>query len=185
MYCGDDCIAIKAKSHNREFSRNTERITVRRSLCISACAALKIGTETVADSIRDVLFEDNDIIFARRALVIDALDRSRIGGVTFRDIRIETLNDGPGIHRPRLIEFQISSEAFRPCEGTCSIADVLVENVSSGSLYPSRIIGRTQEHGIRRVTIRALTIQGRSITNSADAALETNEFVAELVFEQA
>ncbi|MFW5836328.1 MAG: glycoside hydrolase family 28 protein [bacterium] len=181
LYCGDDCFAIKGKSRTPSFARNTEHILVRGSVCISACAALKIGTETVADWIHDVVFEDNDVVFARRALVIEAFDRSLVSSVVFRNTRVEVLNDGPGIERPLLVDFEIPSTAFRPCEGAAVVRDIRVEELTLRTPVSSKILGRTPENRVDGVTIDGLTIAGRRVRDLREALIQTNEYVNDLV----
>lgn len=182
LYCGDDCVAIKGKHPGEAPHDKTEGVRVRNSVCISACAALKIGTETIAETVRDIVFENNDIIFARRGLVIEAFDRTAVRNVVFRNIRIEALNHGPGIHTPMAIELRVPARAWRPCAGESVIENVVFEDVSVDDPAPSVIAGRTDEYCVRNVAMRNLRIGGRLVKNPADANIETNDFVEELVF---
>jgi hypothetical protein len=108
----DDCVVLKAmayeqrdQGHPRSWQRDVENVRVRRCVCYNDQAgnALEIGFETRTTRIRDVIFEDLDIIGAHGeggVFTIHNGDRAIIEDVLYRDIRVEHFYD-------RLVDFRV------------------------------------------------------------------------------
>ena len=78
LYTADDGVSVKTSGQSRN-KGDSERITVRNSVFISGVSCCKIGNETFTGSSRDILFENNDILEARRAFIISMLDGNDTG----------------------------------------------------------------------------------------------------------
>ena len=183
MHCGDDSFAVKGSVFTDRFQKKTQHITVRKAVCVSSCAALKIGTETRASEIGDIVFEDCDIVWARRAMVIDAFDRADIHDVVFRNVFVEQLNEGPGIHDPVLVGLTIPERAFRPCAGETTVRNVAFEDVTALAPHPVILQGRTPDYAIRHVRFRNVTIAGRPLRDLDDPVMRSNQFVERVTFD--
>jgi len=85
----DDCVALKGQIGWD--SRNTENILVQN--CVIWCdwgRALEIGAETSAGEIRNIIFEDCDIIHGAHVMMdIQNADRAYVHDVVFQNIRCE------------------------------------------------------------------------------------------------
>jgi len=91
--CGDDAIVIKATRAGAAYG-GCENISVRDCVLEAHSAALKIGTETVAD-IRKVRFARCQIRNSCRGCGIQLRDNGSISDVEFRDITLETRRFAP------------------------------------------------------------------------------------------
>jgi polygalacturonase len=87
-YCKDDNIAIKT-TNNLNLNQDVDSVTVKNCVFLTKKSSLKIGTETRCNSIRKIVFENNDIIQSDRAMAIDVQDKAIVDDVLFRNIRIE------------------------------------------------------------------------------------------------
>ncbi|MEO7599326.1 MAG: hypothetical protein ABIV50_10365, partial [Opitutus sp.] len=85
---GDDAIVVKASRAYARFG-GSENITVTNCTLRSTSAALKIGTETVAD-IRNVLFSNCTIQKSHRGVAIVLRDEGNVEGVLVQNLTIET-----------------------------------------------------------------------------------------------
>lgn len=81
MYCGDDCMVVKT-TRNSGLLQSAENITVSNNILFTLKAAMKIGTESFAD-IRNVIFEDNTVLFADRAIGLYNCDGGNFDNVQF------------------------------------------------------------------------------------------------------
>ncbi len=86
IYTGDDSIAVKATGISG-FNRACSNIIIRDSVMMTRKTALKIGTETYAD-IRDVLFENIDVIQSSRGIACWVHDGGQVENITFENIRM-------------------------------------------------------------------------------------------------
>lgn len=86
IYSGDDSIAVKATGI-AGFKRACSNIVIRDSVMMTRKTALKIGTETYAD-IRDVRFENIDVIHSSRGIACWVHDGGQVENITFENIRM-------------------------------------------------------------------------------------------------
>ncbi len=181
LYCGDDCLVIKGT--DQENGQNVEDIVINNNVCISSCAALKIGTETVVRQIKDIEFSDIDVVCARRGMVIAGFDYAEIDNVVFKNIRIEQLNDGPGIEKPLIIEINIPEKTWRPCPGECKINNLCFKDIVVDVMYPSQITGHRDIYKVKDLLIKNLYIEGKKITSGKAGNIKFNKYVEGVKFE--
>ncbi len=174
MRTADDCVAIKASSFREEVGgQNVENIRVRRCVCWDAKPgnALEIGYETRCDYMRDISFEDCDIIHVEHeghqsggVLTIHNGDRAHISNVRYEGIRVEDAQE-------KLIDIKILFARYSRDEERGQVGDILIRDVSVvDGPYPVSIIrGYDEQHAIGNVTIQGLTIHGRPVRNWRDA----------------
>jgi polygalacturonase len=91
IYTKDDAICVKATG-NGDLTGNPARIRVTNSVVSARDAGLKIGSETDASTISDILFEDDFVFDSDRAMSVVVRDGAMVERVTFRRIGI-----GPGV----------------------------------------------------------------------------------------
>ena len=87
-HCSDDCVAVKT-TDRYGVARNLTGVTVRGCVFDTKKSALKVGTETLAESMSGILFEDNDIIECDRGMSLYVLDGTSIHDVIYRNNRFE------------------------------------------------------------------------------------------------
>jgi hypothetical protein len=85
IHTKDDAICVKA-SGNSDLTGDPARITVTDCLVSSLDAALKVGTETAATKISDIVFEDVFVFDSGRAMSVVVRDGAIVERVTFRRI---------------------------------------------------------------------------------------------------
>lgn len=87
-YCGDDNVAIKTSQYCGLLG-DVERITVRGCVFLTQKSSLKVGTETVAARMTDILFEDNDVLEADRGISLYCYDGAECTNIRWVGNRIE------------------------------------------------------------------------------------------------
>ena len=128
IVAGDDCICLKSTHGDA-----CERVTVRDCVLSTSCAALKLGTEALAD-IRDVAFErcTANVVGGGQGIAVYLKDGGSYRNVRFADIRI----DAPASRFPVVVD--VSPRDYRDAAGLGRIADVTFERVcidSPGRVY--------------------------------------------------
>lgn len=86
--CADDCICMKTTKGNSEYGP-CENILIQGCTLISTSAAIKIGTEGVAD-FRNITVSDCLISRSNRGLSIQIRDGGNVENVSYSNIMIET-----------------------------------------------------------------------------------------------
>ncbi len=128
----DDAFAIKNRYPTRS---TTERILMQNCIVTSLKSSLKVGTETRA-LIKDVTFEDIDVYYGERGIVLYAMDGGPVENITWRNIRMSIID---WEH-----EF-LSGMAFhlfiRKRQGSTPVKNIIIENVHTNFIYHSHFEG--------------------------------------------
>lgn len=179
FHTGDDCVPVKNTGCYRDRLADVSDITVKRCLMRTSTTAMKLGTETRGGQIRDVLFEDIDILETSRVIGVDLKDGVEGLNLRFRNIRVRRCN--------RPFDFWILSREGQTDQTLFSkLQNVLVENLRidtmgiEGQNQTSHIQGRDETHDVRDITLKALQIEGRDIRDLNDLDLELNPFARDV-----
>ena len=160
-YCSDDNIAIKT-TNNLGLNKDLQNIVVRGCVFLTRKSSLKVGTETKAARMSDILFEDNDIVECDRALALYCNDGALFENITFSNNRIE--RNYPDSQR-RPIHFKISER-----HGKGQIRNVMIRNCDFATVFPrpAEIAGLDADHTIDSLTFSNVTIGGRPVRSLDD-----------------
>lgn len=135
IYAGDDAIVVKTTG-SCDVTGPSESIVARDCLVMTRKTSLKIGTESRYD-IRDVLFENIEIIDSARACALWMRDGATYANITFRNI-------SANLHR--LPDERWSGEAYRVAiqerAGRGKMENILFENVRIRSPHRSIVFSR-------------------------------------------
>jgi hypothetical protein len=175
-------------------------IQVRR--CVIWCdwgRSLEVGAKTEVDEVRDLLFEDCDLIHvAHAALSVHSMDRALCRNIVYRDIRIEMDDEPqrPVVVQDKHISYKSAHDGYLPSLISVSnqagyvstdtthgcIEDVSFENIDvTAPIMPtSTLAGHDAERPVRRVAIDNLRLNGRPITDAEDANIKMNAFVEDV-----
>ncbi|MDD6210211.1 MAG: glycosyl hydrolase family 28 protein [Bacteroidales bacterium] len=185
----DDCIAIKAGiTYFTDFDTQfvVDNVTVKNCICWNAewGNGLEIGFETRADTIKNVVFENIDMIHVEGNPVMDEAtftihngDRAVVENILYKNIRVED----PEI---LLVDFQIMESKYSKDTTRGKIANVRMEDITVTTKEPvrSKLIGFDENSDIRNVYIKNMTINGKKILSPEDMNL-SEEFVTDVRFE--
>ncbi len=161
--------------------------------------ALEVGAETAADEIRDIVFEDCDVIHASDvAMDVQNCDRALVRNVVFRGIRVE-MDDAPMRPVGQQHQDQVYAEpanGYLPTllalgiqKGYCSfdaergrIEGIRFESidVTAPRMPPSRLSGHDAGHLVQGVSIANLRLNGRAATDPAAGGIAMNEFTRDV-----
>jgi polygalacturonase len=177
-YCSDDNVAIKTTNYG-DYLGDVEDITVRGCVFLTKKSSLKVGTETRAQTMRNILFENNDVLESDRGMALYDSDGAFFENIRFINNRFE--RNYPDAKRAGFY-FQINKRNEESKPGR--IKNILVRDCIFYSAFPkpSRIEGLDSVHGVENITIDNLIIEGKMAKTPQDARVETNEFVRNLIF---
>lgn len=172
----DDCIALKATAYQDPLGCNdVEDVRVARSIFWNAAwgNALEIGYETRCAQIKDVVFEDSDVIRCEfegyqsgGTFTIHNGDRAVISDIRYENIRVED-------SREKLIDIKILHSQYSKDPERGQIRNILFKDIQliDGPFPVSIIRGFDGEHLIDNITFENLTVYGREIQSANDAKM--------------
>jgi hypothetical protein len=182
----DDCIAIKAGvDYYTDFFNQlpTKDVQVINSVLWNAewGNGLEIGFETRADSIKDIVFRNNDLIHVEGpegTFTIHNGDRAVVENVLYENIRVE---DSRGI----LVDFKILDSQYSKDKEKGQIKNITFRNISvEGEMFPpSLFLGYDNLHTIDKVIFENFRVFGKVIT-SAEELKATLKFAENISFRQ-
>ncbi|MDR1866594.1 MAG: right-handed parallel beta-helix repeat-containing protein [Bacteroidales bacterium] len=175
IHTKDDCVAIKAgvKYFGYQTHASVENVTVKNCVIWNGKHGngLEIGFETSADTIRNIVFENIDLIHVENptqmnegVFTIHNGDRAVVTNILYRNIRVEDF-------RRYLIGFWVLESQYSQDPVRGKISGVRMENISVTSSREgdriSSLIGYSAASNISNVHISNFTINGERITSLA------------------
>ena len=175
FYCGDDAVAVKSTNRNGRFE-DVFDITIRNNIMLTKKSALKVGTETHATHMRDILFENNQVIESDRGMSLYARDGTYMHDIRFVGNRFERPYPD---HKRRLIDFQITKR-----HGLSRISNILIkDNIADVRwLLPPRIRGFSGEHDISNVVFDNLVYAGKHCLSAEDCDIDAGTHTKAITF---
>lgn len=174
MRNSDDCIAIYG--HRWNFFGNAQNYKITNAtLWADVAHTIHIGMHGNAklggDTLENMLFENIDILehdensrAYQGCLAISCGDNNLIQDITFRNIRIDDIQEG------QLFNFRIVfDDTFSHAPGR-KIKNILLENIFyRGALpNPSIIKGYNDERSVDNIWIKNLQVNGQKVTTAGD-----------------
>jgi polygalacturonase len=174
-YCNDDNIAIKT-TNNLNLLQNVENITVRNCVFYTRKSSLKVGTETKGAMMRNILFENNDVIGCDRGLALYCNDGALFEDIRWVNNRIE--KNVPDSQR-RAIMFRISNRY-----GKGNIRNLLIKDCVFYEDFPNKstIEGLDEEHTIEGIVFDNVINNGKKAMSLEDFGIQINAFVKNVTF---
>jgi polygalacturonase len=169
-FCSDDNVAIKT-SNNSNLLRDAEDIKIEGCLFLTKKSALKVGTETKAAVMRDIIFQNNYIVMADRGLVLYCYDGARFENVKFINNYFE---NGFSDFEKKAIHFVIKER-----DGKGQIKNVLIKDCYFSPRFHSAItiLGLDKDHTIENLVFENVSILGKKVSDSKELNIQQNEFV--------
>ncbi len=183
----DDCVAVYGSRWDNR--GDSSEITVRHtSLWADVAHPMMIGThgdhEHEGDVIRDILFEDIDVLEHHEfqpgylgVMAVNAGDKNLVQNVTYRNIRIEPFEHG------KVLDFQVKwNRDYNPAPGR-GIRNILLENiqVSSGEgEEPSVIAGYSEEFSVHGIEIRDFCRDGKKAESLEEAGILVGDYAEDI-----
>lgn len=173
LYKGTD----DATSHGGDKNgtiQNNENINVINSVFYGG-NGFKIGTTAKQDSIRNVTYENIDVVFANEFSGLWPISGANFENIYFKNIRVEDMLNMPQTDKASgLFQWRIKVPGWQPessVDKLGSIRNVYINNlkVDDRGGANSRFQGYDAERNISNINFDNLSIEGKTITNSSDA----------------
>jgi peroxiredoxin len=174
-YCGDDSIAIKTTG-NSDLLGDVDDIVVRGNVLLTRKTGLKIGTETLAEHIKNVSFIDNDIVECDRGMSLYCKDGATISDISYINNCFESCFKN---NRQRMLDFYIEKRG-----GLGQIRNLLIKDCWFKTPWPqpSTMAGYDKKHTISDVRFENFRIADQLAHNSRQAHIQMNEHVHNVTF---
>ena len=164
-YCGDDNVAIKS-TNTMGYLQDVYDITVRNNVFLTKKSALKVGTESNTDVMKNITFENNDVLEADRGMTLYCYDGAIYENIRYINNRFERTHPDRcqcGLH------FRIRKR--RDWSGSGVMKQILIKDCSFSRALPNlaQITGMNDDHRID-LTIENLTIEGIPCTSENESS---------------
>ncbi|MGD9265427.1 MAG: hypothetical protein PVJ71_06595 [Lysobacterales bacterium] len=168
-------MAVKSTNRGGRFE-DVYDITVRNNIMLTWKSALKVGTETHAAEMRDILFENNQVIESDRGMALYARDGTHMHNIRFIGNHFERPYPE---YQQRLIDFRITER-----HGKSRISDVLIKDnvVDQRWRHTSIIRGLSDEHDISNVVFENLLYVGKPVLSAEDLNLDAETHTKNITF---
>jgi hypothetical protein len=170
-YCSDDNVAIKT-TNSSGYLKNVEDIVVKGNVFLTKKSSLKVGTESRGEIMKDILFEDNDVVESDRGMSLYCSD-----GATYENIRYinNRFEDNYPDAKQSSMNFTIIKRNSDSKPG--QMKNILIKDCSFVNQFPkqSEIYGFDENHRIE-VTFENLIIGGKKCITSEEARIKANGF---------
>lgn len=190
-YASDDSIAIKTSATyfnrgvKKRTPRATERISITDGVFWTKKSSLKVGTETYRD-ITDILFENNDVVHADRAMSIYVRDGGTIKNVRYINNRSEFVGDD-ALRRVLFFTVEKRRQKGKPIPtGLCG----RLENVLIRDFYAcqqgennSTIRGCSNTEAVSAIKFENFVVKGKRCTTFEEAQIDIQPFVSGVTIE--
>jgi polygalacturonase len=174
-YCGDDNVAIKTTA-NSGLVGNVDQIIVRNCVFLTKKSALKIGTETRGHEMKNILFENNDVIESDRGIALYVSDGATLSNITYRNNRFERNHPD---QQKKAIHVVVNKRKEDSKLG--EIKDLLIQDCTFENSFPKKSLVKYEGDGIGiSLTIDNLKIAGKRVISPEEANLETDH--AQIIF---
>ena len=171
-YCSDDNVAVKSTG-NSGLLGNVENITVKNCVFLTKKSALKVGTETRAETMKNIFFENNDILECDRGMALYVSDGATLDSIFFKNNRFE--RNYPDAQR-KAIHFDVSKR--NPNSKLGEIKYVLISDCCFESAFPRKSVIKSagEINGIK-VIIENLKIGGQKVTDLKSAGIDASNAI--------
>ncbi len=175
-YCGDDCITVKITNTKTGLQENAHNINVSNSMFMSATGALKIGTETLGQTISNVFFNNIDVLDMKTGycLKLTPRDKATVKNIFFKNIYFEQTSG-------YFLECRIMEP--RNKETTChpGIENIYFENIYLiNNAIPAIIKGLDKKHKVKNIYFKDFYVKQEKIKSIDNNFFITNKFVENL-----
>ena len=166
-YCGDDNIAIKTTEYSG-YLEDVDNITVKGCVFLTKKSSLKVGTETRGQEMRNITFEDNDVIESDRGMALYSSD-----GAVFKNIRYINNRFERNLPNAKRAGIHFVADRRNPKSRLGKMENILIKDCSFEKPFPknSEIKYEGDTTGIE-VTIENLTIAGKKINTLEDGNIK-------------
>lgn len=172
----DDSFVVKALD-----TGNSENIVFKNSVLWNDFARpIEVGVELRADKVRNIRFENIDIIHSTTGYPLMGIhhgDRAEVSDIVFNDIRIE---DTPGA---QLFDIRIADSVWNRDTKMGNIHNITFSNInyigsdnSNVMLSNSRIEGFSDKCDIKDVRFHNVIIKGRTVKTAKELGLDIYEY---------
>lgn len=166
--CGDDNVAIKITG-NSGLVGNVDQITVRNCVFLTRKSSLKVGTETRGQEMKNILFENNDVIESDRGIALYVSDGATLSNIIYRNNRFE--RNYPD-QQKKAIHVAVSKRNEDSKLG--EIKDVLIQDCTFERSWPKKSLVQFEGDRIGIImTIENLMIGGKRINSPEEVNIET------------
>jgi hypothetical protein len=177
----DDCLCVKTDNTGNAADINFNDCVLWTDLAQS----MEVGYETRSDYIRNITFQNIDVIhnLHKPVMSIHVGDRASVEKVRWENIRIED-KQGQGDGQNWLIDLWVGTASWTVDAQRGKISGVVFKNISTSGPVPprSRIYGFDASHLVTDVSVENLSILGKPIKSAVEGSFAVNTFITAPTF---
>lgn len=173
--CSDDNVAIKTTGYSG-YLGDVDGIVVRGCVFITKKSSLKIGTETRGSAMKNIVFEDNDVLMSDRGMAVYVADGALVENVLYSNNRFEKYT-GNG----KMTGFEFSVKKRKADSPVGSITGLVIRDCSYEKPFPKESSIKGLAESEPAIQFINLTIAGRKIESAKQGKITVSN--AKVTFE--
>ena len=163
-YCSDDNVAIKTTNYG-DYLADVDGITVKGCVFLTKKSSLKVGTETRGENMKNILFEDNDVLESDRGMALYCSDGAHFDNIRYINNRFERNHPDA---KQMWMNFTVNRR--NPDSKLGRMTNILVKDCMFYRAFPKNSEIKYPESGVGiEVTIDNLKLGGQKITSVEQA----------------
>lgn len=186
LYKGTDDATAHGGDKNGQI-QNNENINVRNAVFYGG-NGFKIGTTTKQDIVRNITYENIDIVYANELSGFWPMTGANFENIYFKNIRVEDILNTPQTDKAAdLFQWRIKVAAWQPessIDKLGYIRNVYIHNLIADDCGGAKSVfqGYDAQRNISNVTFDNLYIKGRKVLNTQDAYFDIQNRYVNLKF---
>jgi hypothetical protein len=167
-YCSDDNVAIKTTNYGN-YLDDVDGITVKGCVFLTKKSSLKVGTESRGTNMKNILFEDNDVLECDRGMALYVSDGAHYDNIQYINNRFER-------NHPDAKQMWMNFTANRrnPNSNLGKMTNVLVKDCMFYRTFPKKSEIKYPEPGVGiEVIVDNLMLGGQKLTSPEQAGIVT------------
>jgi len=165
-YCSDDNVAIKTTNYGN-YLADVDGITVRGCVFLTKKSSLKVGTESRGTNMKNILFEDNDVLESDRGMALYCSDGAHFDSIRFINNRFERNHPDA---KQMWMNFTVNRR--NPSSPLGRMTHVLVKDCHFYNEFPKKSeIKYPDAHTGIEVTVDNLMFRGQRLTSTEQAGI--------------
>ena len=166
--CSDDNVAIKTTGYSG-YLGDVDGVTVRNCVFVTKKSSLKIGTETRGSIMKNIVFENNDVLMSDRGMAVYVSDGACVENVLYSDNRFENYTENG-----KMTGFEFSVKKRKTDSPVGSISGIVIRDCNYEKPFPKESSIKGLPESEPAIQFINLNVAGKKIESAKQGKISIN-----------